>query len=384
LLSHISTLIAVQTQTGLSFQHNRNWLSELAEDLPQLVWASDENGKKTFCSHRYFDFTGVSDLEAMDRQWNGFVHPDDRAPTFKKWMDSLRSGEPYTAEYRLLRRDGTYRYVRAQALPTRDENGRINGWLGMSKDINEEKVAEQLRDIEGKIQAVRRLASSIAHEINNPLESVTNALFLALQDRNIDEDTRNYLNIADAELQRLTHITTNSLRFHKQSTAPIAIQPANLVEEVLSTYMTRLRAAEITLDRKYRSDLRLLCHADDLSQAVAHLIRNSIDATQPGGQVIIRVRDSWSRTASNRPGVRITVADTGEGIRRELRERLFEPFFTTRGATRTGLALWITHQIIRKQGGSISFRTSTDRSHHGTVFSIFLPIDGIDGDTLIN
>ena len=384
MLSHISTLIAVQTQTGLSFQHNRNWLSELAEDLPQLVWASDENGKKTFCSHRYFDFTGVSDLEAMDRQWNGFVHPDDRTPTFKKWMDSLRSGESYTAEYRLLRRDGTYRYVRAQALPTRDENGRINGWLGMSKDINEEKVAEQLRDIEGKIQAVRRLASSIAHEINNPLESVTNALFLALQDRNIDEDTRNYLNIADAELQRLTHITTNSLRFHKQSTAPIAIQPANLVEEVLSTYMTRLRAAEITLDRKYRSDLRLLCHADDLSQVVAHLIRNSIDATQPGGQVIIRVRDSWSRTASNRPGVRITVADTGEGIRRELRERLFEPFFTTRGATRTGLALWITHQIIRKQGGSISFRTSTDRSHHGTVFSIFLPIDGIDGDTLIN
>jgi PAS domain S-box-containing protein len=384
LLSHISTLIAVQNQTGLSFQQNWNWFRELAEDLPQLVWASDENGKKTFCNHRYFDFTGVTDLEAMDRLWTGFIHRDDRAPTFKKWMDCLRSGEPYTAEYRLLRRDGTYRHVKAQALPTRDENGRINGWLGMSKDINEERVAEQLRETEAKIQAVRRLASSIAHEINNPLESVTNALFLALQDRNIDEDTRNYLNMADAELHRLAHITTNSLRFHRQSTAPIQIQPANIVEEVLSTYRTRLRAAEITLDREYSNHLRLLCHADDLSQAVAHLIRNSIDATQPGGRLIIRVRDSRSRTAPNRPGVRITVADTGEGICRELRGRLFEPFFTTKGATRTGLALWITDQIVRKHGGKISIRTSTDPWHHGTVFSMFLPIDGIDADTLVN
>jgi signal transduction histidine kinase len=320
----------------------------------------------------------------MDELWTGFVHPDDRADTARNWMDCLRSGEPYTAEYRMLRRDGTYRYVIAQALPTYDKNGLINGWLGMSKDINEERVAQQHREIEAKILAVRRLASSIAHEINNPLESVTNALYLALQDPRIEENTRNYLNMADAELQRLSHITTNSLRFHKQSSAPIRKLVGNIVEEVLSTYVPRLRAAELTVERRYRCDVAPLCHADDLSQAVANLIRNSIDATQPGGRIFIRVRDARSSTEPNRTGVRITFADTGQGIHRELRGRLFEPFFTTRGATRTGLALWVTHQIIRKHGGSISFRTSTDRLHHGTVFAIFLPLDGIEAGTLIN
>lgn len=380
MFSHISTLLLLQKKTGLAVTQRNQLVQELAEDLPQLVWASDEKGKKTYCSRRYLAFTGASDMDEMDRSWTGFIHPDDRAATASNWMHSLDSGEPYSAEYRLRRTDGVFRFVKAQALPSFDLDGHVTGWLGMSRDVTEEKVAEQTREVAAKLAAVSRLASSIAHEINNPLESLTNALYLVSQTDKIDESTRFYLEMADAELRRLASVTTSSLRFHKQAGAPNRVKLSRIVDGVLATYKGRLESARITVVQRYRDDAELLCYADDLAQAITNIVRNAIDAMRSGGTLFVRVRKIRGGRPGDRARVGLTLADTGEGIRPEIRKFLFEPFYTTKGATHSGLALWVTDQIIRKHGGNITFRSSTKNTPHGTAFSIILPINGFDQD----
>jgi PAS domain S-box-containing protein len=380
MFERISTILKVQSKTGVSVMVRKKWFREFAEDIPQLVWASDENGRKTFCSRRYLDFTGAADLGEMDRCWTEFIHPEDREATRSSWMHSISSGEPYSAEYRLRRRDGSFRYVKAQALPSYDRNGRIRGWLGMSNDIDDEKAEKQAKEQHIKLVAVRRFASSIAHEINNPLEAVTNALYLAMHDDGLGETARDYLRIADAELHRLSQISVHSLRFHQQSRTPVRRRPSEILDGVLAIYGARLNAAGIGVLRDYQEDPAILCFADDISQMLASLIRNSIDATTAGGSLWVRIRNRTWKATGKRPEVRITIADNGSGIEAELLKSVFKPFFTTRNETHTGLALWITRQIVLRHRGRISFRTCTRTHRHGTVFAMELPLDGLEAE----
>jgi len=224
---------------------------------------------------------------------------------------------------------------------------------------------------------VSKLAASVAHEVNNSLEGVTNAVYLALQDDTLAESTRQYLGMAEDELHRLARFTSHSLRFHKQSTAPVQASLSEIVESVLSTYSARLEAASVAVKREYRTGAKLLCCKDDFWQVFANLIQNSLDASAPEGSILIRIREAGSCVDQGVRGIRVSIADSGEGISPTAKGRLFEPFFSTRGATRTGLALWITENIVRRHHGRISYRSQTGAPKHWTVFSIFFPYDGL-------
>ena len=231
-----------------------------------------------------------------------------------------------------------------------------------------------LRESE-KLAAVGRLASSIAHEINNPLESVTNLLYLAQHGADLEE-TRQYLGQADRELQRVASITSQSLRFYKQSTKPQAISAGELLHAVLDLYESRADNSHVTLERRERSVDSIICLESEIRQVLSNLVRNAIDSMHgSGGRLLVRSREAtdW-RTGGE--GIVITIADTGSGISAQTMRNLYKPFFTTKGIAGTGLGLWISSEIITRHQGRLKVRSSQDERRHGTVFQMFLPYQG--------
>ena len=224
-----------------------------------------------------------------------------------------------------------------------------------------------------KLAVAGRLAASIAHEINNPLESVTNLLYLISTTENIDE-VRGFADMAQQELARVSEITTQTLRFHRQQSAPTEVALVDILESVLSLFQRRLTGANIDIRRDFRSSGRLSVYAGEIRQVIANLVQNALDAMAHGGTLHLRIVAVGEHRVRGTAGVRLTVADSGSGIPERIRTTLFEPFVTTKGATGTGLGLWVSKEIVAKHRGELTFRSSVHESHHGTVFSIFLPL----------
>ncbi len=224
-----------------------------------------------------------------------------------------------------------------------------------------------------KLAVVGRLASSIAHEINNPLEAVTNLLYI-LDETPLDEEQRGYLDIARRELARVSEISAQTLTFNRQRDVRGEASIAALLDSVLVLYQGRLAGLKITIERRYQHTPPFACYPGELRQVFANLIGNAFDATRQGGRIILRERAA-RHPKSRQPGVRVLIADTGQGMCAEVKNHLFEPFKSTKGNNGNGLGLWISKGIIDKHRGSIQVRSSTGPGKSGTVFSIFIPFD---------
>jgi signal transduction histidine kinase len=234
---------------------------------------------------------------------------------------------------------------------------------------SDRRTEQALRRAE-QLAAAGRLAASIAHEINNPLEAVTNLLFLAKLDDTIGGNTRNLLEVADKELQRLSHITARSLKFYRQRTAAAPTSIEELMESVLFFHETELKMRGINLDRRYRPAPLVVCLAGEIQQVLTNLISNAIEATEEQGRMVVGVRPGIDRFG--REQVIITVADNGAGMSQFMRERLFLPFVTTKGEEGTGLGLWVSKGILDKHHAHVHVRS---RLGLGTAFLIFLPVN---------
>lgn len=251
-------------------------------------------------------------------------------------------------------------------------------WAGVIVlDASERKRSEDALRKSEKLAVTGRLAAAIAHEINNPLEAVTNLLFLLRNFTSLDEPAKNYVTMAEYEVRRIAEITQQTLRFYRQSTSPSRATMAEILDSVLSLYQGRLNGLNILVERRYDAQLDLFCFAGEIRQVFANLIGNAIDATSSGGRLLVRARRSRSWKDPERRGIRFTVADTGAGMDPEVRERIFEAFFTTKEVTGTGLGLWVSHEIILKHHGLVHVRSRAAASGKpsGTVFELFLPDD---------
>ena len=212
--------------------------------------------------------------------------------------------------------------------------------------------------------AVGRLLGSIAHEINNPLEAISNLLYLGQRNLSDETETLKCFRMAEEELQRVGEITKQMLHFHRDSKTEQEVLLSDVMESILVLYQNRLDMRGIKVIRQYRSAQRLLAHPGELRQAFSNLIANAIDAMPSGGQLLVRIRDG------KRCRLAVTVADTGHGIAREAVRRLGELLFTTKGESGTGLGLWVTYQLIAKYGGSVQVYSSARSGPNGTVFRI--------------
>jgi signal transduction histidine kinase len=216
------------------------------------------------------------------------------------------------------------------------------------------------------------MAASIAHEINNPLEAMMNTLHLARTAANVPLKALEYLDIADAELRRIAHITRQTLGFYRECSAPTSNSASNLIGSVVNLLQSKIRANGANVEQQCEETLQVMGIAGELRQMLANLLANSLDAIGQGCRIVLRASVSVDPN-SGRRRVRITVSDSGHGMALATTKHIFEPFFTTKGSVGTGLGLWVCKQLIEKNGGSIRVRSNTDGERRGSTISLVLP-----------
>jgi PAS domain S-box-containing protein len=271
-------------------------------------------------------------------------------------------------------RPGEHRVWNVNYAPVYSDDGSVQAITAAWLEITHLKKAEAALVESEKLAAVGRLASSISHEINNPLEAITNLLYLISQSDHLPEDLRIYVHMAQSELSRVSQIATQTLRFHRQTANPTWVSPADLLDAVLNLYHGRLTNSGVKVQASYATDMKVLCFENDIRQVLNNLIANAIDAMRQGGKLVVRAHDATQHSTGRR-GVRLTIADTGHGMPEAVRRRLFQPFYTTKGLSGTGLGLWISEGIVKRHHGRLEVRSSQHPVHHGTVFTLFLPTE---------
>ncbi|WP_051978569.1 PAS domain-containing protein [Edaphobacter aggregans] len=280
-------------------------------------------------------------------------------------------------EGELPTRPGEYRYWNLNYSPIQGSDGHVEAIAAVIQEITHQKKAEQALVQSEKLAAVGRLASSISHEINNPLEAITNLLYLIATSDELPTSLADYVQTAQSELSRVCQIATQTLRFHRQAVSATHVAAQDLVEAVLNLYQGRLANSGIRVETSFSSSSHILCFENDIRQVLNNLIANALDAMrQTGGRLLVRAHDATDHAcdgAGVRRGIRITIADTGHGMSPDVRARIFEPFYTTKELNGTGLGLWISHGIVTRHQGRISLRSTQHPVHHGTIFSLFLP-----------
>jgi two-component system NtrC family sensor kinase len=247
-------------------------------------------------------------------------------------------------------------------------NHRVNASVQGELD----RAAEILRENQ-KLITIGRLTASIAHEINNPLESITNLLYLMEAERDDTHKWKQYLNLAQRELSRVVQISKQTLTFSRETSVPVRVQLSELIEEVLILYDRKISEKKLRISRQYETAEQVTVFPGEMRQVLSNLIANAIEATSAGGLLMFRIRSARNWSDQGVQGIRLSVADDGSGMSAEVRHRLGEPFFTTKGQHGTGLGLWVTRAILNRYGGNLQLRSSTDPERHGTVFSMFLP-----------
>jgi PAS domain S-box-containing protein len=279
----------------------------------------------------------------------------------------------------LISKDQNEINIDDSAAPIQDKDKQMIGIVLVFRDVSERYSSERALMRAEKLAAAGRLAAAIAHEVNNPLEGLVNLVYLARREDDLGK-IRGHLLGADRELQRIAHITRQSLGFYRETSAASLFRPDVVIREVFDFYSFRAAQAHINLHVNLKTEQKAWGNAGELRQVISNLLANSLDACQAGDAVCVRVRAARSPRDLALEGVRISVADTGSGIASENLNRIFEPFFTTKKDTGTGLGLWVSRELIEKHGGSLDVRSATTGRSTGTVFTMFLPGSAVAGE----
>lgn len=343
-------------------------LLHLADLVPQMVWMCTPEGSNLYFNQRWVDYTGMTLEESYGEGWNKPFHPEEREAARRAWHQAVESGDMYQVESRLRAADGTYRWFLMRGEPFKGTDGRTVNWFGTCTDIHELKLAEQALLRSEKLASAGRMAASVAHDINNPLEAITNLLYLA---RSSDEmpEVRSYIAAAEAELNRIVHITRQSVGFYRESTSPTLSSIRSVLESAIDLLKARITAKQAHIETRWRDDVQLSVVAGELLQVFANLLVNCLEAIPSEGVIRIRTSFAFNEKSQTRC-FRVTIADNGRGIPRRLRSKLFEPFFTTKDTTGTGLGLWVSKQILDNHHGTIQMRTTAEGQRTGTVVRI--------------
>ncbi len=327
----------------------------------------DERGAQLF---------GVAPYQPISRQYllEHLVHPDDAERIPADLRHVLVAGGQYAAEYRVQLPDGTLRWISSSGTPTFEEGtDRIEGLIGTVQDITARKVQEEsLRQTE-KLAATGRLAATIAHEINNPLEAVTNLIYLAKTDPTTPGPVERMLETADTELARVSQIAQQTLGFYRDTSRPVSIDLNALLQAVVDLFGRKLAGKRLRCVLDLDPGLSVVGLQGEIRQVVSNLLVNAIDASPTTG-AFIRIRARHRRRDGDH-GVSVLISDQGSGIPHHVRGRLFTPFVTTKQSRGTGIGLWVTRGMVEKHGGSVRFRSRTD-DPAGTVFRVYLPQTG--------
>jgi len=347
-------------------------LAAIVESSDDAIIGKNLNGIVTSwnpCAERMFGYTA----EEMIGQSVRKIIPQDVFADEDRIMSAVARGER-TEHFETVRKrkDGENIEVSLTLSPVCDEIGNIVGVASISRDVSQQKKVEKALHTTERLATVGRMAATIAHEINNPLEAVTNLVYLA-QSYMTDEAGKGFLQHAQQELARVALLTKQTLGFYRETKGARQLTLGELVTPLVSVFSARARNKQISIETQIKQDPSIFGIAGEIRQLFANLLNNSIDAVPNKGRIVIRIQQAQERGGIMRHGARLTVCDNGPGISTETRKKLFEPFFTTKREVGTGLGLWVSSNIVRKHEGTIKVRSSTEPGESWTVFSVFFP-----------
>ncbi len=365
----VSSLAREKTQAESRAARTVREMAAIVECSDDAIFSTSPDGIITSWNRGAEHLYGYTAEEAVGTPVLVLSPPERRQETENNRRALSRGGrvEPHQTER--MRKDGTRVPILLTVSPLRNAQGEIVGASAIARDISAQKQSEEAVRRSEKLATAGRLAASVAHEINNPLEAVLNLLYLA---RNDPGQAEQYLTMAEEEVNRVASLAQRTLGFVKDTNSITRLNPAKIMDEILLLYSRQLESKRIVVSRRYSSECEIEGYSGELRQLLANLLVNAVDAMEREGALQVRVEPGreWS---GGREGVRITVADNGSGIPSESLGRIFEPFYTTKKDTGTGLGLWVSRGIVQKHGGSIRVRSRVNGDRTGTVFSVFLP-----------
>lgn len=349
-------------------QKDRLTLSHTAARMGTWYW--DLTKQRITWSDEFRELHGLAHNSAptTGTTGSGLIHPDDFERVLGELQSAMNSDEEFVStEHRAVAGDGHIFWVHSRGRVERDAAGKAIAIVGITMDITERRQAEEALRKTEKLAAAGRLAATVAHEINNPLESIVNLVYLAGSTPGLPPEAAELLTSADTELARIAQIVRQTLGFYRESVEPRCTDICQLVSETLDVYRPRMEARSLLCKMDLDADLRAHVVPGELKQVVANLVANALDATEPGGSIQVSAKRDGETAA-------IAVADTGSGIEDAHLAHLFEPFFTTKADVGTGLGLWVSKGIVEKHQGVISVASSTHPVDHGTTFTVTLPL----------
>jgi len=344
------------------------------------VITCDANGRVQMMNPIAREMTGWGNAEALGKPLNEvfrIVHETTRQPVEDPvaQVRKLNRIVDLANHTLLIRKDGTEINIADSGAPIRDQHGTIIGIVLVFRDITMERRTQDALLANEKLAVAGRLAATIAHEIHNPLDSVSNLLYLMRNSTSVDE-SRQFMDLAEQELARVTQISRAMLGLYRESRAPVQVDLKDMLQEILLLMDYRFADLGVTVSIDVPTHIAVSAYPVELRQVFTNLITNAAEAAAPGGEVTIRIAEQAagvSHTGQYLPdGALVIIADNGTGIADEVRPHLFQPFFTTKGERGTGLGLWVSRGIVNKHGGSIELTSNTDAAAHGTVVSVFL------------
>jgi PAS domain S-box-containing protein len=347
-------------------------LSELAaiiESSEDVILSKDLNGTITSWNDAGTRIFGYSPEEMIGASILKLI-PEHLHSDEKTILESIRAGRRIE-HFETVRRakDGRLIDVSLTVSPIKDEQGRVIGASKILRDVSNRKRMEQSLLQAEKIAATGRMASTIAHEVNNPLAAVMNLLYL-LREKITDDEGRGFLATAEDELGRVSHIAKQTLGYYREHAAASLASVGDIAEHALTVYEPRCTAAGITIRKSIGPSTKIILRRGEMMQVISNLIVNSIYAMPRGGTLSISVCDAPG--AGN--GVVLTVEDTGVGIGPKDLPRVFDAFFTTRTTVGTGIGLFVAKQFVEGHGGRISIESDSESEKHGTIVRLFLPL----------
>ena len=376
--------LKAESERTRELQENREFFRITLNSLAEGVIATGASGDVTFinpAAQQLMKWDSAS--EVLGRPLSQVLNIVDESSRLRLSNPAEEliqpEGSPTADHMAMMDCHGNEFPIEVSAAPILSDAGKLAGTVIVFRDIAQRRQTEETLRASERLNQAGRLSATIAHEIRNPLDTVTNLVYLLQHDSNSTAVTRQYLEMAGDELARITQITGQLLTFHREARHPVKVDLGEVLDSVLTLHGPQLRKTQIEVDKRIHTQSKVRGFPGELRQVFSNLVGNAIDAMPNGGRLLLSVREGICPGDPTRKGVRVTIIDSGSGITLGVRRNLFAPFYTTKGEKGTGLGLWVSRGIVEKHEGTIHVISSVRAGRTGTAFSVFLPYEQVLG-----